>query len=44
MIVKYNINRIDNLLKDSFENVCKWIEDIKNHACDRIEMVLVGNK
>ncbi|CAD8048183.1 unnamed protein product [Paramecium sonneborni] len=30
--------------RQSFENVQKWYNEIQGYACDKIEMVIVGNK
>lgn len=30
--------------RDSFENINKWLYEVKNHSHDKVEIVLVGNK
>ena len=30
--------------RDSFENISRWLYEVKNHSHDKVEIVLVGNK
>lgn len=30
--------------KATFDNIRKWLKEIRSYACDQIELVLVGNK
>lgn len=30
--------------RESFENIAKWLEEVKNHANEKIVLSLVGNK
>jgi len=30
--------------RDSFENINRWLYEVKNHSHDKVEIVLVGNK
>lgn len=30
--------------RDSFENINKWLYEVKSHSHERVEVVLIGNK
>ena len=30
--------------RDSFDNVSRWLYEVKNHSHEKVEVVLVGNK
>lgn len=30
--------------RNSFENVCKWLHEVRTHSTEKVEIVLVGNK
>ncbi|KAM3142557.1 hypothetical protein pb186bvf_005459 [Paramecium bursaria] len=39
IILVYAIND-----RDSFNNISNWIKQIKNHACENVQMIIIGNK
>lgn len=30
--------------RDSFDNVARWVQEIRNHSHEKVNVVLVGNK
>lgn len=38
-LIVYDITK-----RDSFENVSKWLQEIRSHSHEKVEVVLIGNK
>jgi len=30
--------------RTSYDSIIRWCEEIKGHACDKIELFIIGNK
>ena len=39
MLLVYDITR-----RSSFENLDKWLNEVRDHADEKVEIILVGNK